>query len=136
MFSSFSNAAVDVLKGDWDAYSKSSQAIYGKVVINNDFIHWGVPKVKGKVGANEALPCKAEYKYSYDQSKKLHTIKLINKICAYEDMKNSHISKKLSHWNIEIIKERSRRIEAKFYSYTDSDKQSGKGIFYKYLPRK
>ena len=136
MFSSISNAAVDVLKGDWDAYSRSSQAIYGQVVMNNDFIHWGVPKINGKLGANKSLPCRAEYKYSYDESKKLHTIKLSNKICAYEDMKNSHISKKLSYWNIEVIKERSRRIEAKFYSYTDSDEKSGEGIFYKYLPRK
>jgi hypothetical protein len=127
LFLAFSSVQVcrgnDQLEGEWEAYSRAGQAVYGKVVIDANSIKWGVPTTNGVIDENKPLPCKAEYSYEFEKEFNLHSFKLKNKECDYANMANSHISKNLSEWKIEIVKERARRLEAKFNDFDEQKKK-------------
>lgn len=123
------------IEGEWYAYSRASEAIYGKLLISGDSLVWGVSSNNSQSDNEIVFPCKAKIVYSFDQSSNLHEIKLENKICDFENMANSHISKKLGSWKVEIVKESTRRLEAKFYDFSESGSEMGNGVFHKYFPR-
>jgi hypothetical protein len=123
-------ADISSIKGKWEAYSRSSQAIYGNIIITDNLIRWGVSTIKG--GNTDKLPpCKAEYKYTFEKASNLHIIKLLTKTCNLKNMANPQFSKNLDQWNVRLTKELSKRIEAKFYDYSESGSVMGDGIFHK-----
>ncbi|MFC6635045.1 hypothetical protein [Microbulbifer taiwanensis] len=116
------------LEGRWEAYSSSSQAIYGTILIGEKFVEWGVFK---NLDSGSNFPCKARYRLGQNQKAKIFSLELFDKTCALELMKNAQFSENLKLWKIEIVENEQTYINAKFYDIRNDNRESGWGIFTK-----
>lgn len=135
-FSTLASSSTDIMFGTWEAFSRSSQAIYGSIDFSAKSIEWGIKTENGERVFNKGYPCKSKYTVLYNENEKVYFYKLTNKSCDYNNMKNAHVHKKLTGFRISIIKNTMWKQEAKFVSLTEEYKSSGTGVFYKPVPRK
>lgn len=126
--SNIANSSAEFPIGNWEAVSRSDQAIYGSFTFTQEKVYWGL--------ASDAPPCSANYSVKI-VSPENWDIKFSNKKCDYDDMNNSSHSKRLVGINLRVdasLSSKYDKVSKRAWVSTKSEgwKSNGEGMYQLY----